>query len=70
MNKQTIEINGDFIKLDQLMKLSGLAESGGHAKELIQYGDVTINGVVCTMRGKKLVSGDVVNYKDEAVEVK
>ena len=41
------------------MKFSGVTETGGEAKQIIQDGGVLVNGEVCTMRGKKLRSGDV-----------
>lgn len=52
------KINTEFIKLDSLLKFAGLTDTGGFAKELIQAGKVSVNGEVCTMRGKKLRSGD------------
>ena len=55
-----IAINTPFIRLDSLLKLSGAAETGGHAKVMVQGGDVLVNSEVCTMRGKKLVAGDKV----------
>lgn len=55
-----IKINTDFIKLDALLKFASLVGSGGEAKVLIQDGKVLVNGEVCTMRGKKIRSGDVV----------
>lgn len=55
-----IAINTPFIRLDSLLKLSGAAETGGHAKVMVQGGDVLVNGEVCTMRGKKLIAGDKV----------
>ena len=54
----TIQINTEFIKLDSLLKFAGMVETGGEAKELIQAGQVKLNGEVCTMRGKKCVPGD------------
>lgn len=48
-----IRINTDFIKLDALLKYSGMVLTGGEAKLLIQDGEVCVNGEVCTMRGKK-----------------
>ena len=60
MEKQSIKITTEFIKLDSLLKFSGLTETGGVAKEIIQQGLVKVNGEVCTMRGKKIRSGDVV----------
>lgn len=53
-------IKTEFIKLDSLLKFAGLTDTGGFAKELIQNGAVTVNGEVCTMRGKKIRSGDEV----------
>ena len=58
METRTIPIETEFIKLEALLKFSGLAETGGHAKELILDGQVTVNGEVCTKRGKKLRKGD------------
>lgn len=55
---QRISIHTEFIKLEQLLKLSGIAETGGQAKELIQEGLVRVGGQVCLMRGKKLRPGD------------
>ena len=56
----TTEIRTPFIKLEQLLKLAGLTDTGGFAKELIQQGQVLVNGEGCTMRGKKIRNGDVV----------
>ena len=57
---ETIEITikTSFIKLEQLMKLANLTDTGGFAKQLIQDGHVKVNGEICTMRGKKLRDGD------------
>ena len=54
MDKKVIKINTEFIKLQDLLKYSGLCETGGQAKIYIQNGDVYVNGEVCTMRGKKM----------------
>ncbi len=56
-----IKIDTDFIKLDALLKFAGAVWSGGEAKTVIADGLVTVNGEVCTMRGKKLRGGDVVS---------
>ena len=64
-----IEITTEFIKLDSLLKFSGIAMTGGEAKELVLSGKVLFNGEVCTMRGKKVRAGDVVSLGDESVEV-
>lgn len=53
-----IEISTEYIKLDSLLKFSGIAESGSAAKEMIADGFVTYNGAVCFQRGKKVYPGD------------
>lgn len=60
MQNQRVSIRTEFIKLDSLLKYAGLTDTGGFAKELIQGGQVKVNGEICTMRGKKIRSGDVV----------
>lgn len=64
-----ISIHTEYIQLQQLIKLSGTALSGGTAKELIQAGGAKVNGEVCTMRGKKLRPGDVVTLGTEEYRV-
>ena len=64
-----ITIRPPFIKLDALLKFAGAAETGGQAKELVAAGKVTVNGEICTMRGKKIVPGDVVTAGDSEIEV-
>ena len=64
-----VPIRAAFIKLDSLLKFSGLVETGGEAKVLIQDGAVLVNGVLCRQRGKKLVPGDVVSVGKEEVKV-
>ena len=59
---ETIMIQGDFIKLDALMKFASLVASGGEAKMAIADGLVSVNGEVCTMRGKKIHPGDTVSF--------
>ena len=58
MQTETIKIETEFIKLQDLLKFAGAVETGGEAKLLIQEGRVSVNGQVCTMRGKKLRPGD------------
>ena len=66
----TIQINTEFIKLDSLLKFAGMVETGGEAKELIQAGQVKLNGEVCTMRGKKCVPGDEIELDGLTVAVR
>ena len=69
MDKKVIKVEGEFIKLQDLLKYSGLCQTGGHAKMVIQNGEVKVNGEVCAMRGKKMRTGDTAEYNNEQVEV-
>lgn len=59
---ETITINTVYIRLQDLMKLANMVSSGGEAKQLIQDGQVSVNGEPCLQRGKKLRPGDEVSY--------
>ena len=65
MESHNIKIHTEFIKLQDLLKFANAVETGGDAKLIIQEGRVTVNGEVCTMRGKKLYPGDKVNFNEE-----
>ncbi len=65
-----IFIKEDFIKLDSFLKLSNAVSTGGHAKFVIQNGEVKVNGEICTMRGKKLHENDIVFFENEEYTVK
>ena len=64
-----IPIHTEFIRLDALLKLAGEVPTGGVAKEIIQNGEVLVNGEVCTMRGKKMRAGDVAEFDSIRFEV-
>ena len=57
-NSIPVAISTEFIKLQDAMKYANIVYSGGEAKQMILDGAVTVNGEVCTMRGKKLYPGD------------
>ena len=59
---EKIKINTDFIKLDSLLKFAALVGTGGEAKYVITEGFVSVNGEVCTMRGRKIYPGDRVEF--------
>lgn len=61
---ETITITTDFIRLQDLMKLANMVSSGGEAKQLIQDGQVLVNGQPCLQRGKKLRPGDTVTFRN------
>ena len=64
-----VAIREETIRLGQLLKLAGIAESGGEARELVQDGIVRVNGEVETRRGRQLREGDVVEAGGERVRV-
>ena len=67
---QTIQLRDDFIKLGQALKAANLVGSGVEAKFAIQDGLVKGNGEVELQRGKKLYSGDVVEFDGETIYIK
>jgi ribosome-associated protein len=66
---QEVQARGGMIRLGQLLKVAGLAESGGEAKALLAAGAVTVNGEPEARRGRQLVPGDVVAAGEEVVRV-
>ena len=64
-NSIPVSISTEYIKLQDAMKYANIVYSGGEAKTLIQEGEVTVNGEVCTMRGKKLYNGDKFTFLDQ-----
>jgi ribosome-associated protein len=64
-----LPIRGESIRLGQALKLSGLADTGGEARALVEDGAVSVNGEVETRRGRQLRDGDVVALGDEALRI-
>ena len=64
-----IKIKDEFIKLGQSLKLAHLVDNGAEAKEAVQGGLVKVNGETDTRRGRKLVPGDVVEYRGETYQI-
>lgn len=67
---EKIAIKTEFIKLDQLLKFSGVADIGSEAKQMVLDGIVNVNGEVCTMRGKKIRPGDLVEITGEDIIIR
>lgn len=65
MQKDKIQITTEFIKLDSLLKFANAVATGGEAKQIVQDGLVKVNGETCTMRGKKIRPGDVVEVDNQ-----
>jgi len=64
-----VVIRDETIRLGQLLKLAGLAASGGEARTLVQEGDARVNGEIELRRGRQLRRGDLVSVEGEAVRV-
>ncbi len=69
MSKQIFTIEEEYIRLDDVLKLTGCVQTGGQAKVIIQTGRVLLDGDVCTMRGKKLRGGEVVTIPELDEEI-
>ena len=66
---ETITITTEYIKLQDLLKFSAAVQTGGEAKLAVQEGEVSVNGEVCTTRGKKIRPGDVVTFNGQELTV-
>lgn len=66
---KAVEIDDDYIKLGQLLKLAGFVSSGVEAKIVIQNEEVSVNGETDTRRGRKIYPQDVVEYQGQQVTV-
>ena len=67
--KYFLQPQEEYIRLCDLLKICGAFETGGQAKIAIQSGQVTVNGDICTMRGKKMHRGDKASYCGDVFEV-
>jgi len=67
--EKAVSIKTPFIRLDALLKFSGIAQTGGEAKLLIQDGEVSLNGEITHMRGKKCWPGDKVTASGETLVI-
>jgi ribosome-associated protein len=63
-------LKAEYIRLDDLLKNVSVVNTGGHAKIVIQNGEVKVNNEICTMRGKKLRDGDTVEYESVIYNIK
>ena len=69
MSREEFILEAEYIRLEDLLKLTGCVQTGGMAKVLIQSGGVTLDGQVCTMRGKKLRGGEVIAVPELGEEI-
>lgn len=67
---RTVDINKEPVELYKILKFEGLVASGGEAKLLIGDGQVLVNGLVETQRRKKIVHGDVIEFRGERLQIR
>lgn len=66
---EVIHLREDYIKLGQALKAAGLVDTGAEAKIVIQDGLVRVNGQIEIQRGKKLLAGDMVEYRGKTIKI-
>lgn len=69
MQDMALELRGDYIELDKLLKATGLADSGGQARALITAGEVTVDGQVELRKTAKIRAGQVVSLHGARITV-
>ncbi|MEI8192830.1 MAG: RNA-binding S4 domain-containing protein [Flavobacteriia bacterium] len=63
------KIAGDYIELIALLKATGIAETGGHAKHIVEAGEIIRNGEVEFRKRAKLIPGDTIEIGDETIQL-
>jgi ribosome-associated protein len=63
------KIAGDYIELIALLKATGIAETGGHAKHIVEAGEIFRNGEVEFRKRAKLIPGDTIEIGDETIQL-
>lgn len=69
MERTTFDLRGEYIELNQLLKLAGVCESGGQGKQLVAEGLVLVDGQVELRKTCKIRPGQVVRFQDLEIEV-
>lgn len=65
-----VEITKEPVELYKILKFEGMTSSGGEAKQVIDDGQVLVNGVVETRKRKKIVSGDIIEFAGDKICIK
>jgi ribosome-associated protein len=69
MQKVSFELNGEFVELNQLLKLVGLCDSGGAGKQIVASGDVKVDGKQEMRKTAKIRAGQQVSVGDVRISV-
>jgi ribosome-associated protein len=67
---EEFKIEGEYIELMALLKALGIAETGGHAKHIVDAGEVVRNGQVETRRRAKLMPGDLIQIENQKIKLR
>jgi ribosome-associated protein len=62
-------LQGDYIELNQLLKVAGICDSGGAGKMLVAEGLVTVDGEIESRKTAKIRAGQVVECAGQRIEV-
>jgi ribosome-associated protein len=62
-----VEVSKEPVELYKILKFEGMVSSGGEAKSVIEQGQVLVNGEVETRKRKKIVSGDIIEFREEKI---
>ena len=65
-----VEITSEPVELYKILKFEGLVSSGGEAKTVVADGRVLVNGEIETRKRKKIVAGDVIEFRDEKIRIR
>lgn len=66
---RVVEITKEPVELFKILKFEGMVASGAEAKTVIDDGLVLVNGMVETRKRKKIVSGDIIEFADDKIEI-
>ncbi|NMM36213.1 MAG: RNA-binding S4 domain-containing protein [Glaciimonas sp.] len=69
MQKLSFTLAGEFVELNQLLKLSGICDSGGAGKVLVAQGNVSVDGQIELRKTCKIRAGQVVSLGDVRIQV-
>ncbi|MGH1540448.1 MAG: RNA-binding S4 domain-containing protein [Arenicella sp.] len=64
-----VEINKEPVELYRILKFENMVASGGEAKHVISEGQVTVNGAVETRKRKKIISGDIIEFGGDTIQL-
>tara|TARA_R110002072_G_scaffold110221_1_gene237743 strand:- start:12825 stop:13049 length:225 start_codon:yes stop_codon:yes gene_type:complete len=70
MTMRTVEITKEPVELFKILKFEGLVATGGEAKLVIAQGLVSVNGETETRKRRKIVSGDIIVFADDTLQVR